>query len=411
MDYSTEFNPSRYKFDELYKTLKEIRSNEPFFWSKRYNAWVAANYDAVLQVVRSDAFSISGSLEAAQPHGYCPAARKELANGVDWLVTENLLTGEGETHRRFRGAITSVVTPGQLRAIKPVIEDIVSTLIDKMEERGECDFVEDFAYPLAMLTTLRMIGFDDAEKDMDRIPHWVDETFKFFAKAMDDDEQVIAARNAVEFQHYIRKHIEARLESPKDDRLNAVIGTLSSEPWNLSVEEMIITFTHTFVGAGQETTKLALSNMMLHMLRDRAHWLAVIDDAGLIPGYVDEILRLDGPLLGIYRTCLQDTNVMGHQVRKDQKVFVLLGSANHDETRFPDAESLCPARHGNSPMMTFNTGKHFCVGAGLAKMEMAISLEQLTRRLPTIRLKDGGGVQYEANDVNRFISALKLKWD
>lgn len=411
MDYSTEFNPSRYDFGELYKTLEEIRSNEPFFWSKRYNAWVATTYDTVLQVVRSDRFSIEGSLEAAQPHGYCPAAREELGKGVDWLVTENLLTGEGETHRRFRGAITSVVTPTQLREIKPVIEGLVSKLIDNLEGRNECDFVSDFAYPLAVLTTLRMIGFDDAEKDMHRIPLWVDETFKFFAKAMDDEEQVVAARNAVEFQHYIRDHINSRLQSPKDDRLNAVIDILSSEPWNLSVDEMIITFTHTFVGAGQETTKLALSNMMLHMLRDRDHWLAVIENPGLIPAYVDEILRLDAPLLGIYRTCLEDTTMHGHQVKKGEKIFVLLGSANHDGARFADAESLCPVRPDSPPMMTFNTGKHFCVGAGLAKMEMAISLEQLTARLPSMRLKNDGGVEYEANDVNRFLSALKLEWD
>ena len=411
MEAISKFNPSLYSFDELYRVLNDIRGTDPVFWSDRYNCWVVTTYDDVFAVANSECFSISGSLAGAQPNGICPAAREELKKGVDWLVTENIQSGEGAVHSRMRGAIVSVVTPARLREMRPIIEQIVTDLIDAMESRGECDFVADFAYPLAMLTTLKLIGFHEAEKDMDRIPMWVDETFKFFVKPMDDAEQVIAARNAVKFQKYVNDKIAERRANPVDDQLGLVLKTLTSEPWKLTDDELVIMFTQTFVGAGQETTKLGLSNMMLHLLVERSRWDSVVRNPDSISRNVNEALRVDAPLLGIFRTCIQDTQIGNQEVKEGQKVFVMLASANHDHSKFSDADSFCPFRDQTRPIMTFNSGNHFCAGANLARMEMKIALEQLSKRLPSLRLKQGQAICYKANDVNRFLSALHLEWD
>jgi cytochrome P450 len=333
-----------------------------------------------------------------------------LSTGVNWLETDNLLTDEGPIHRRFRSAILSVVTPKRVREMEPAIRAIVTELIDRIEPRGECDFMADFAYPLAMLTTLRMIGFEDAEKELDRFPFWADETFKFFAKSMDDEEQVVAAANAVDFQNYVREKLEDRIKNPRDDLMTHIINQLSAEPAKLTIEEMIITFTHTFIGAGQETTKLGLCNMMIHLLSDPNQWQLVKNSPHDLAKFVEETLRIDGPLLGIFRTCIRDTVSGGQNIKVGEKVFLLLGSANHDPDKYEKPDEFCPFRSETTPILTFNSGNHFCVGAGLARLEMRIALELLSQRLPGLHLKDGQNITYLSNDVNRYLAALRVGW-
>lgn len=413
MAEAAQFNPSHHSFAELYRTLGEIRRDEPIFWSDRYQAWVVTRYDDVVKVVRNnDAFSVKGVLEAAQPGGgYCPAARAVLSRGVDWMVTGHLQSDEGPSHSRFRSAVLSVITPKRIRDMEPAVRDIINSLIDTLHPRGECDFAKEFAYPLAMLTTLRLIGFKEAEDDLDRFPLWADDTFKLILKSMTPEEQVVAATHAVEFQDYIRAKIEDRRANPRDDMMSEIVNHLATGKAQLTDDELIIMFTQTFVGAGQETTKLGLTNMMLHVLEDPAQWEAVKANPDKLDNFVEESLRYDPPLLGLFRVCVEDTVVGGVEIKEGQRVFFLLGSGNHDDEKYADADSFRPFRAETIPHLTFNTGQHFCVGAGLARLEMRTALEILSKRLPSLRLKAGVPISYESNDASRFLSGLQVEWD
>ncbi|HLY56156.1 MAG TPA: cytochrome P450 [Stellaceae bacterium] len=411
MSMGTRFDPSRFAFEELYATLADARSDEPVFWSDRYHAWVVTRYDDVVSVVRSDAFSVKGVLEAPQLGGYCPEARKVLAEGVDWMVTGHVQMDEGPQHSRFRKALLSVVTPKRVQEMEPIVRRIIHDLIDKMAARGHCEFCADFAYPLAMLTTLRMIGFEEAEKDMDKFPLWADDTFKLILKSMTPEEQVAAARHAVEFQHYIRDKIAARRASPRDDMLSNIVDLLANGEARITDDEMIIMFTHSFVGAGQETTKLGLTNLMLHVLNEPGQWEAVKQNPEALENFVEEALRYDPPLLGLFRFCIRDTTVSGVEIKAGDKVFFLMGSANHDAEKYADSDRFCPFREKGASHLTFNTGKHFCVGAGLARLEMRLALEILSQRLPSLRLRPGQAITYNSTDASRFLSRLELEWD
>lgn len=405
-----EFDPAGKPFDELYATLEEIREQEPVFFSKKHDGWIISRYDDVMQVVKSPNFTVENALQAAQGGNYCPRAKAVLESGVDWTQTRHIQTDDGPEHGRFRRAIMEVMSPRQMARMEPVVESIVDRLIDDLESRGHCEFVNDFAYPLAMLTTLNLIGFNEAEDDMSRFPVWIDDTFRLLLANLTEEEQVVAARHAVEFQDYIRQKIRLRKANPKDDLLSDILRSLSSGKASLTEDELIIMFTHSFVGAGHETTKLSLTNSIYHLLRDREHWLSLRENTDKVSDYVEECLRYDAPLLAWYRYCQAGETVGGQPIKKGDKVIILFGSANHDADKFEEAESFCPFHKRESRHLTFNAGKHVCPGAPLARLELNTALKKLPERLPGLRLDPGQHVEYVPNFANRFIRRLDLVW-
>jgi cytochrome P450 len=112
-----------------------------------------------------------------------------------------------------------------------------------------------------------------------------------------------------------------------------------------------------------------------------------------------------------FRVAAGDTEIGGVKIRKGDRVAMVLGSANHDEAKFTDAESFCPFREDAPPFLTFSSGKHFCVGAPLARMELKVTLEEFTRRLPNLRLKPGQSFDYLPNLGHRALPSLELEWD
>lgn len=411
MSIAAQFDPAGKPFDEVYASLRRAREEAPVFYSERYKVWVVTRYDDIIRVLRDENLTVKGALEAVQDGGYCPEARAVLARGVDWMTTKHVAADDGPDHARFRNALRSVLTARRFNSLEPAARETAIGLIEGFRARGRCEFVSEYAYPLAMLTTLNLVGFDEARQDMDKLRVWITDTFKMLLAAMTPGEQVAAATNAVAFQDYIRAHIARRRANPADDLMSEILENLATGKAQLSEDELVIMFTHSFVGAGQETTKLAMTNMMVQLLSHRERWEDAVAHPGKAEAYIDECLRLDPPLMVWFRVAAGDTEIGGVKIHKGDRVAMVLGSANHDEAKFADADSFCPFREGAPPMLTFSSGKHFCVGAPLARMELKVTLEEFTRRLPTLRLKPGQSFDYLPNLGHRALPSLELEWD
>lgn len=410
MNAITEFEPAGASFEAIYEFLAEARKQSPIFFSQKHQGWVLTRYDDIAAVARHPNFTVRNALQAAQGGQYCAEATRILSRGVDWNRTKHIQTEDGPNHQRFRQAMLGVVTPQRIREMEPVIARIVDQLIDRFIARGSCEYVHELAYPLAMGTTLNLVGFTEIEGDMDKFSLWVNDTFRLLLANLSDEEQIAAATNAVAFQDYIREKIAARRDI-KDDRLAAVIDYLQNGPAKITDDEMVIMFTHSFVGAGHETTKLALTNSIYHLLSVRERWEALVAAPGRVGEFVEECLRYDAPLLAWYRYCDEDTEIGGQMIRTGDQVIMVFGSANHDEAKFSDPESFCPFRGEKIQHMTFNSGKHFCIGAPLARLELNSALATLARRIPSLRLRPGQEISYQANFGNRVIPQLWLEWD
>lgn len=410
MTIATEFDPAGASFEDVYASLRRARAEQPIFFSEKYNVWVVTRYDDILRVLRDENLTVKGALEAVQSGGYCPEARAVLAEGVDWTRTGHVQSDDGPDHARFRNALRSVLTAKRFAAMEPTVRKTATALVDGFIERGRCEFVGEFAYPLAMLTTLNLVGFEEAQQDMEQFRVWITDTFKMLLAAMSPDEQVTAARNAVAFQHYIREKIARRRAHPSNDLMSEILENLSTGKAQLTEDELVIMFTHSFVGAGQETTKLALTNMMYQLLSRPERWEEAKRHPDRLGSIVEESLRFDPPLLVWFRVCARDTEVAGVPIRQGERVAMVLGSGNHDEARFDRADEFCPFRETTSPHLTFSTGKHFCVGAPLARLELNVALQELTARLPDLRLAPGQDISYVPNLGHRLLPRLELEW-
>jgi len=411
MTNAAEFEPAGASFESLYRFLAEARVERPVFFSEKENGWIVTRYDDVVSVVRNPNFTVENALQAAQDGQYCPDAVRILSTGVDWNRTRHVQTDDGPEHSRFRRALMSVITPRRIREMRPVVHGLVTRLIDQFIARGHCEYVSEFAYPLAMETTLNLIGFNAEEDDFRKFPVWIDDTFRLLLTKLSPEEQVKAATHAVEFQEYIRARIASRRANPRDDLLSEVLTNLSSGQASLSEDELVVMMTHSFVGAGQETTKLGLTNAIYHLLTQRERWEDLLANRERVSDFVEECLRYDAPLLAWYRYCANDSEIAGQPIRKGEKIVILYGSANHDAARYPDAESFCPFRTMKPPHLTFNTGKHSCVGAPLARLEINTALEELSLRIPSLRLTPGQTIEHTANFANRNIPRLHLEWN
>ncbi|MGO4832546.1 cytochrome P450, partial [Rhizobiaceae sp. 2RAB30] len=163
--------------------------------------------------------------------------------------------------------------------------------------------------------------------------------------------------------------------------------------------------------AGHETTTTLMANGLRELLLHRENWDALIADPAKIPGAVDEILRYTPSIVAWRRKATRDAVVGGMPVSAGADLLLLLGSANRDEAVFAEPARFDVTRKDARSHLAFGYGIHFCVGQQLAKMEFAITLEELTRRLPGVRLKPGQPFDFARNTSFRVPTALHIEWD
>jgi len=409
MSIAQEFNPVGASYDEVYAQLKRARAEAPVFFSEPLQCWVVTRYDDIMEVLGdNENFTVEDILSG---FNYSEEASRILSEGVNWNETKHVTVVDGDEHTRLRSIIQKVLSPKRFREMEPVVRGLARDLIEKFAARGECEFIEEFCYPLPILTVFRLIGFDESDEDIKKLQQWSDDTFKMWLTPMEPDEQIVCARHAVDFQNYMRAKIHDRRANPRDDVMSAMVRQMDSGEVEITEDELILIFIFNLIGAGHETTKAQIGNMMYQLLRDPARWQAFLDDPSTAEAVAEEAIRHDGSVITWYRRAAQDVTFKGFDMKKGDFVLMGFGSANHDEDKFDDPASFCPM-HGKKPVsLTFSQGKHFCLGAPLARMELAVTVDELAKRLPGLRLKPGQDIVYDPAVATRSLSKLALEWD
>lgn len=190
----------------------------------------------------------------------------------------------------------------------------------------------------------------------------------------------------VEFQLFIRDHIERKRREPGEDLVSQLIaGGGDEKPFS---EDELVTQIVGFLMAGHETTTNSIGNALNLLLGERSRWEAIVADRSLIPAAFEEVLRVDTSVPTFLRTATADTELAGRKISAGDRVLVAYGSANHDAEVFEDPDSFRFDRLNDSPHMGFGAGVHYCVGAPLARLQGRVVLDCLAERLPTLRLPE-----------------------
>jgi cytochrome P450 family 142 subfamily A polypeptide 1 len=342
-----------------------MRANAPVYYDEANDLWAAASYAAVKQAsVDTDSFSNAGGIRPKFP---------PLPMMIDLDAPE---------HVRRRRLVSEGFTPRRVRAMEDRLRLVCDALIDKVCERGSCDFVDELAAPLPIIMIGDMLGV--APEDRDDLLRWSDDMLK--GQGSPDPDAMDKATHAfIGYTDYINPVLADRRATGSTDDLVGVLAHAEIDGDSLDDASLIHETLLILIG-GDETTRHVISGGVEELLAhpDQREKLAA-NPVGLMQGAVEEMLRWVSPIKNMARTATHDVELAGARIHAGQEILLLYPSANRDETVFDDPETFDITRSPN-PHMAFGFGAHFCLGNQLARLEMRVMVERLLARLPDLHL-------------------------
>ncbi len=287
-------------------------------------------------------------------------------------------------HDRLKALFQAGFTPRRIAAHEEAIREIVTGVLDRLEGRESCDLVTDVAQPAVS----RVIGsFMGIPEEDDKV--WAD-LMNMALAANDPDyspdvEDVEGTIQEAIQQIFARcsTMIAERRENPTDD-LTSVLVHAEVDGEQIEEHEIVMGF-FLLVAAGNDSTRSTYSSAMRVLMENPDQRQMLVDDPSLIPGAVEEALRMFPAFAHFRRTATEDTELHGQKIREGEKVVMWYASSNRDETRYEDPDRFDV--HRNPEHQAFGAGgRHFCLGAALARLELKILLEETLARYPDMEM-------------------------
>jgi cytochrome P450 len=296
------------------------------------------------------------------------------------LHRNSLLENEPPAHTRLRRSISSAFGRGHVERLRPTVAVLAERMVDDLAARiasdGQADLLEHLAQPLPVAVIAELL--DIPEADRPRLVPWSNAIVKMYEYGLPPEGQQAAEQAAEEFAGYLREITEARRRSPGSD----LVSDLAQA--ELTSDEVVATAVLLLM-AGHEATVNVIGNGVWALLRHADEWQRLLKDPALLEPAVEELIRYDSPLQLFERTATEDVEIAGFRIAKGEKIAALLGAAARDPEVFDAPDTLDLGRSPN-PHIGFGVGIHYCIGAPLARVEVAAALRALTLRLPALRL-------------------------
>lgn len=392
--------------------LARLRAEGPVHFVPSLDAWFVVRHELVIEALRRPEVFSSQFPESVLPLSEEDQRRlaEAMADGLPRPRT--MITADGGVHTRYRRLVSKAFSPRSIAALEPTVRAITTRLIDTWIDRDRIEVVEDFAVPLPVEVIARALNVpDDRLADFRR---WSDATVLTFGATPTVDERVAAIRTVQELQRFFMAAIEERRARPRDDLLTGLLDARIDaddeevdDKRPLDVPEMVSLVQELLVGGNETTTKLLAE--MFRLLAGRPdRWAEVRANPELIPALVEESLRLASPAQAMWRLTTEDTELGGVAIPAGSRVVLSYASANRDEQLFADPDEFDPRRESLGDHLAFGRGPHFCIGAGLARLEARIAFEELARRVQSISLPDTNDFPYNPSFLLRGLVRLDV---
>jgi cytochrome P450 len=360
---------------EQYSLLRDLRAAGPLHRTPLglYLATRYADCAAVLQNV-----SWSHAAEAGQLHPTVSEqdAASEMPTSFLWM--------DPPDHTRLRNLVSKAFTPGTVAALRPRMVEVSGQLVDAALEAGEFDFLDAIAYPLPLVIICELLGVPAEAQD--KVREWAFALVRGFDPdiLVSDEERAARSTAARECMAYFRALINERRARPADDLLSA-LGAVEDRGDVLTETELLATCV-TLIVAGHETTANVVGNGVLALMNHPDQWELLRNRRELMDSAVEEVLRYDPPVAMTTRSATQPFTIGGREFAPGEGVVTLICSANRDELVFTDPDRLDVARYYDRKTapprhLSFSLGVHYCLGAPLARLEMATLLSEMLDRV------------------------------
>jgi cytochrome P450 len=388
-----EYDPYAYEIHEdPYPVYADLRRHAPVYRNERLGLWALSRHADVFAAFRDTARFSNRDGVSLDPAAASPAA----------AATMSFLAMDPPRHTRMRGLVSRAFTPRRVSDLEPRVRALARHYIDEIIEKGRCDFVAEFAGKLPMDVISEMLGVPEADRA--GLRRWADDVVH--REEGVDDLPPAAIEAAAGILGYFENMVRERRARPRDDLTGALLA--AEIDGDRLVDAEVIGFLFLMIIAGNETTTKLLGNALYWLWRNPAQGARVRRDPSLIPNWVEETLRYDPSSQAIARTLTTDYELHGTTMREGDRVALLIGAANRDETVFPDPDRYDVTRD-TSETLAFGYGTHYCLGASLARLEGRVALEEFQSRLPDYEVDPSGIVRVHSVNVRGF-AALPIEY-
>jgi cytochrome P450 len=359
-------------------------------FSRELGMWVVTGYEETLAILKNPrVFSSERMYETAVDFlELDPEAAATLAEVIP-LDTPHMANVDPPDHTRLRRAAAGWFAPQRVAAVEPRLQKIAGLLIDRLIDRlhehpGEpVDLIALFARPFPMLSILDVIGVPAA--DMDRLSRCYEAWARLLLTRASAEQQRAYSRHVRELHQYFADLIAARRAAPRTDLVSALVEAVDSGATRLSTAELVNLLAQ-LMAAATDTTTYSLTSCLSHLLQERRLWDGLCAEPGQAATIVEEGLRCNRALRGPLRVATEEVTLEGQHIPRGARLYLMHTEANRDPAVFADPDVFDPTRPQPERQIAFGHGIHYCLGAGLARLEMRVALAMLSQRLPGLRL-------------------------
>lgn len=359
-----------------------LREEQPVYRDPKTGHYILTRYDDIRKAMLNVAALRNNT--GLSGERWAPAA-KRLFETEGWLPMNTLVNGDPPTHRTYRVLVDKVFTTPKVASLEPRIAEIIDRLIDGFQDRSEIDFLEAFAVPLPMYVIAEQLGV--ASEDQDKFKRWSDVALESTTPGLSEERQVELARVLLELQHYMAREIE-RVRKTPDDKLLSLLVNCETEGRQLDMRELQ-SLLQSLLVAGNETTTTTLAHGMKHLIEHPELAQSIHSNPELVKPFIEETLRVTAPIQTLYRRAVADVEIAGVVIPAGSMVEVRFGAANRDPKQFGCPADMDLERKNSNSHLSFGFGIHMCVGNQLARGELRLAFQTLTRRLSGFRFSRG----------------------
>jgi cytochrome P450 len=389
--------------DDPTPMIDRMLGEAPIFFDPRLYGWMVGRYRDVM------ALQANPNLTASRASYVCAALAPELQAQmkplVDWY-SQWIVMMDAPEHTRLRRLGGHAFKPKQLERIGERVAEVTDELIDAVIDRGEMDFLTEFAFPLPQTIICEMVGIPAADRD--RFIAWTNDLTLLLSASLRTAEGIAHALESFEqMKGYFAELMAERRKQPIPGEVLSSLVIASEEQDRLTAEEVMNLVAFIMTG-GYETTTHTLTDGMLLLLSHPEQLAKVRADPGLVAGWVEETLRCE-PSIGInVRGVSSAFEYEGHAFEPGQMIYFLATAGNRDPEQFADPHRFDVERRDNKHL-SFGFGAHFCLGAALARLEAQTAFRRVLERLPGLRLA-AQEIERAPNFVVRPLTRLLLEW-
>jgi cytochrome P450 family 142 subfamily A polypeptide 1 len=377
--------------DDPWPMYTYLREEAPLYWDQHNELWAISRHEDIVAMSSDTETFTSG--EGA------------LANIPP---DPSMIHQYPEQHGKQRRLVSSAFTPSRMRSLESDARDIAIDIIENVRPHGYCDAVTDLAKHLPLRLIGAMLGHPT--EDLEMIQSWTDAMVQGGSGPQYVDETTNDAFD--NFAMYHEEAIAKRMEERTDDILSV---WLDAEIDGEKLDESQLLFEHAliFVG-GSETTRNVMScgiEMLIKNPEQRQYFIEDIDDPAVNKAAIEEMIRWAVPFTRMVRVATRDVEMHGKTIKEGQGIMMMYPCAMRDPRVFDDPDTFDIRRPAPTSNLSFGHGRHLCLGANLARMELRIFFDELLRRIPNMELDPAQSPAKRRSSFIRGLTSLPVIWD